>query len=285
MLSRMFFRLLLCSLILSFFISCQNGMTMDQMSNTAYYRLKAAPASLSPFLTKSGARNLRSVQAGAFHRAWETTDPAFKARLQGIREISISPVETGWLRPVRVKGLTLSRQPPPLVRDTQAAEVLKVELRKQFALAFLARRNPRFHWVPFNTGRCLILELNLIELNPTSVMGNTGKVAGNLLAGATAGLSTVVASLAIDPAIELAFPGQSLRGSIAIEGRLRLPGDGAIVYQFADHEQDPLTLLSVRDYRPYSHAMHAITAWGQQFEGLSRRGVLWDTPAIRFNPL
>ena len=267
-----------------FLSSCQHGAAVDKMSNTAYYRLKASAAPLSPFLTRSGARNLRPIRVGVFHGAWETVDPKLKARIAAIHEISISPVQTQWLRPVKTAGLPLGKKPPP-VWDRQAAAVLAVEMRKQFANAFRFQRNPRFHWVPFPTGRSLILELNLVELSPTSVMGNTGKVLGNVLAGATAGLSTVAVSLAIDPAIEIAFPGQSLRGAIAIEGRLRLPGDGAIVWQFADREQDPLTLVSLRDYRPYSHALTAIAAWAEQFQALSQRGVLKDTSAFRLNPL
>jgi Protein of unknown function (DUF3313) len=97
------------------------------------------------------------------------------------------------------------------------------------------------------------LQLVLIELNPTSPKGNAVKTALKFVVGPFAGLA-----------------GYFTKGNMAIEGKVIDSASRKPFFQFADNEADRMTFYSVRDFRPYGHAVYAMREWAQQFELLTR---------------
>jgi hypothetical protein len=138
-------------------------------------------------------------------------------------------------------------------RGAQIAE----ELRQEFEKALRTSTAPRFTVVSKPTSRTVVLELALTELNPTSIGGNVVKLAASLAVGP---LSNVV--------------GIMTKGSIAMEGRIMVPGKRGqkpqCWLQFSDHEKDKFTVYSLRDFQPYAHARVAMEDWARQFEEFTR---------------
>ena len=60
-----------------------------------------------------------------------------------------------------------------------------------------------------------------------------------------------------------------------------------VYFQFADHEEDKLTLISKRDFHPYGHAVNSMHEWAEQFEVMTRAPYGWrvkDSNAITLRP-
>ena len=90
-----------------------------------------------------------------------------------------------------------------------------------------------------------------MQLKPTNVAGNviaTG--AGAVVPGARA------------------VGSQFTRGGIAFEAKLRNAQTGELLAEYADSQQDKMSLLSLRDYSANAHSRRAIQDWARQMEQL-----------------
>lgn len=161
------------------------------------------------------------------------------------RRIYIAPVQTRALRPISKKlaGSEYTRLRPQQTRDIAAT------LRTEFARALTAAPGAPYQLALQPAGDALLLELNLLELDPTSAKGNVAKTVVKYTVGPLA--STGV--------------GFFTSGRIAIEGRLRDGTTGAAILQFADREKDKATLYNVRDYMALGHATRMAREWAEQF--------------------
>ena len=115
------------------------------------------------------------------------------------------------------------------------------------------------------------LELALVELDPTSVSGNTARTLGNYF---------------LTPLIGFASYGRTA-GTIAIEGRLVNSATGDVVFQFADREADQFAVLPVKNYQSYGFIDNIIETWARQFEEFTRtptRTSMDDTLGFTLNP-
>lgn len=224
-------------------VSCQNRL--------AQKLVKAKPAPVSKFLDQrlqmQPMRHRMPV-----HHVWHTRDPKVEEAVRRATEIYIAPVEMRYLRPVS-KALAKWELDNGWTRP--AEDRIAYELRRRFQLALLQSPAPRFRLVNRPTKNCVVLELAVTELNPTSVNGNAVKLAAKFFIGPLSGLLSVFT-----------------KGNIAIEGKVTLPDTRPPVsyLQFSDNEKDKMTFYSVRDFQPYAHAIVAAEEWARQFEEFTR---------------
>ncbi len=206
---------------------------------------KAKPAPESPFIEhpRQLAPHPRRVP---FNRYWRNPSAQAWARVNGFNRIAIAPVDVQHLR--SRSDLFAPRAGRQERRPVDGiAQYMRTRFEQQFA------RGGVYHVVPNSGPKTLVLELALVELNPSNVAGNT------LRTGAQALLPGV------------GFLGSTLtRGRIAIEGKLRNAQTGELLMQFTDATQDKTSLLSLRDFSPYAHDREAINDWAKQVEQLSR---------------
>jgi len=227
---------ILCLVLPLFAIAFLSGCA----SNSA--PLKAKPAAPSAFLENPGA--MKSIPDRVpFRTVWETQDLDLIAA--NYRGIYVAPVNTQYLRPVNrplvklVEGPFATRRP--------VAETANL-LQTNFANSFKTSPQPKLQ-VAAGPGRSVLtLELALIELNPTNVVGNAvryGAPGGSALAPLT-------------------------KGNIAIEGKVRDSQSKKLLFQFADNEQDAFHVVSLRDLSSYGHSRATIHEWAREFEELTR---------------
>ena len=221
--------------------ACQSG--------AARRLLKARPAAVSPFLDQR--QHMRPARDRApFHYVWRNEDAGVQNRVMQCTDIHIAPVSLAYLRPVSKKLARWEIEQGHFTRDEAR---MAAELRARFVKALQSSPSPRFRVVPRPTRQSITLALAITELNPTSVKGNVVKTASKFVIGPFA-----------------AILGVFTKGNIAIEGKITLGAGGAPVYQFSDNEKDKMTFYTVRDYRPYGHALKAMDEWARQFEELVR---------------
>ncbi len=201
--------------------------------------LKAKTVPPSAFLENP--RMLKPNRARApFNLVW--ANPKFEARRGTFNAIYIPPVSTAYLRPVDRPLVTALEGPK--AKDRPVAEMAGL-LRTDFNKAL---KTPGSRFAPATgKGPCVLtLELALVEMNPTNVVGNAaryGAPGGSALAPLT-------------------------KGNIAIEGKLRDSVTGELLYEFADNEQDKFAVVSLRDMSSYGHARTSIKEWAKQFAEL-----------------
>jgi hypothetical protein len=162
----------------------------------------------------------------------------------------VAPVRTADLRPISTKLASMEYDGS---RAEQSAQVAKT-LRAEFINALCHRQKPLYRNSPKPAGDALTLELNLIELDPTSAKGNVAKTVVKYTVGPLPSMGVGL------------FTG----GKIAIEGRIRDGRTGAIIFQFADREKDKATFYNVRDYTPLGHAERTAREWAEQLDAFLR---------------
>ena len=217
--------------------------------NSTNRLLKAKPTALSkafdrPSLATDCQRNL------PFQKLWITPDRKMKSEAMTKKKLYVAPVSLAQLRPV-AKPLIQSEIATGYIDRNEMG--MAAQLRREFIRAFQQSPRPRYQVVSRPGKDTLTLQLSIIELSPTSARGNAAKTAIGLVIGPLSGLA-----------------GRFTKGNMAIEGKLLDSKSGKTFIQFADNESDRMTLYSLRDYKPYGHAVHAMQAWADQFELLSR---------------
>ena len=210
--------------------------------------LRADPAAPSPFLENPPALKKEPDRA-PFDRVSRNPSPRAWARVRSFDRIVIMPVTTRYLRhkdrtPARPGEGKAVEQGRPIA---DLARYMHESFENEF------KKGGRYHVVSHPGRKTLVLELALVEVNPTNVAVNvvaTG--AGAVVPGAN-------------------FVGSIFsKGSIAMEGKLRNGETGQLLEEFSDREQDKTSLFSFRDYSPYAHSRRAIDDWAKETEAYSR---------------
>lgn len=227
--------------------------------------LKAKPVQVSDFIERNSSMTLDTLGSGPFHYSWRTTSARTLRRERECTEIWIAPIKLSYLRPTS-KPLAAWQESQGLQRPVaQAVTMLHTEFSRAFA------RSPRYRLVSQRGSRTLELHLALIEFNQTNSAGNVGKTVAGSFVGPLAMLV-----------------GPFVKGTIAIEGKLKVTGTNDLVYQFADSEHDRITIVSARSYQPLGFADLAIKDWANQLELMTRTPAtdgVRDSPYIWLNPL
>ena len=221
--------------------------------------LKAKTVLPSAFLENAGRMKPHRERA-PFNAVW--ISPKFEAVHGNYRGIYIAPVTTGYLRAVDRPLVTVLEGPKAKDRPVEkTAEIL----RNEFGAAFRNAPGGRYQLVGGKGNGVLMLDLALVELNPTNVVGNAVKY------GAPGG--SVIAPIT--------------KGNVAIEGKLRDSRTGELLLEFGDNEQDKFG-ISLRDFSSYGHARASIRDWAKQFAELLRTPAshkVQDSSTLTLNPL
>ncbi|WP_395742573.1 DUF3313 family protein [Prosthecobacter sp.] len=228
--------------------------------------LKAQPAALSPFFEQPWLAQDARAQLG-FQKIWITPDPRVLAAGKAKRKLFIAPVTLHFLRPLS-RGLASSEVAWGGVERREAD--VAARLREEFVAAFRSSPAPLYQLANRPGRDTLTLQLAITELNPTSPKGNA-----------------VVTVLKIVATPMMGFAAYLTKGNMAIEGKVLDSSSGRAFFQFADNESDQLTLINLRDYQPYGHAMNTMRHWARQFEQVTRspRGLkVKDSSSITLRP-
>jgi len=180
-----------------------------------------------------------------FHYAAYAGDNILLAMAAHRCRIFIAPVETRALRPISTRLAAAEYTP---LRPWQTREIANA-LRTEFARALTTGPGAGYQLAMRPVKDALILQLYLIELDPTSAKGNIAKTVVKYTVGP-------IASIGV---------GFFTGGRIAIEGRLTDGATGAVILQFADREKDKATLYSARDYMALGHSTRTVREWAEQF--------------------
>lgn len=220
--------------------------------------LKAKTLPASAFL--ENARQMQPHRERApFNAVW--VSPKFEAVRGNYRGIYIALVTTQYLRAVDRPLVTVLEGPK--AKDRPVAKTAEI-VRNEFIAAFRKAPGGRYAVALGPGAGVLALEMALVEMNPTNVVGNAVKY------GAPGG--SVVAPM--------------MKGNCAIEGRLRDGATGEVFFTFADNEHDKFG-VSLRDFSSYGHARASIKDWARQFAELMRTPAshkVSDTSTVTLNP-
>lgn len=228
--------------------------------STSSSGLKAKTVPTSAFLDHGSTMRPHRERA-PFNAVW--VSPKFEAVRGNYRGIQIAPVNTQYLRTVDRPLVTMMEGPK--AKDRPVAGSAEV-LHKAFVAAFRDAPGGRYQLTSGGGPAVLTLELALVELNPTNVVGNAvkyGAPGGSVVAPAT-------------------------KGNCAIEGKLKDSRTGELLFAFADNEQDKFGIVSLRDFSSYGHARAAMKDWAKQFAELMRTAAshkVEDSSSVTLNPL
>lgn len=211
--------------------------------------LKAKPVAFSPFI-EHPAEMKPARDRIPMHFIWRSPDEALRRRVMQKNEIYIAPVQMQYLRPLNKPLVRMEVEYGSIDRNEQK---MATELRNAFTKVFLQSPAPRYRLTHQPDARSVTLELAIIELNPTSSKGNAVKTAAKFFIGPFSMLGSYFT-----------------KGNIAIEGKVRNSATGEVVFQFSDNEADKMTFFSLRDFKPYGHALQAAEEWATQFEQFTR---------------
>lgn len=221
--------------------------------------LKAKAAPVSPFIQHPHQLKAQRERA-PFALVW--IHPDLPVKRTQYDSLYIAPVDVSHLRAARPN---LSRATTVEKTERPVREMASL-MRHSFASAFTESPSPRLAVTATPLAGGVTLQLALVELNATDVVGNAVKTAvpyGGVLSPLTS-------------------------GNIAIEGRVCDNATGEVLFEFADNERDQMTVASLRDFAPFNHAKAAVKAWALQFEELTRTSAshkVKDSPLFTLDPL
>lgn len=198
--------------------------------------LKACPVPPSGFLVHRASMTTDSDRS-PFNAVWRNPSPRAWNRIENFDRLVIMPVNTNYIHP---------RTPCQQAQVDKMAAYTQAEFQKEFAQSGKYR-------VMLRPGpRTLILELALVQMKPTNVAGNvvcTG-------AGVVAPGANILGSM-------------FTHGNIAFEAKLRNGETGELLAEYADSQNDKLSLFSFRDFSANAHNRKAINDWAKQMVELS----------------
>ena len=222
--------------------------------------LKAKPVTPSGFLERRADLKADAPESGPFHVVTRTISPALIKSALRKPTLTVLPVDLRYLKPMRS---TMAK-----VEQDQFGKAWPVQEVATMMQSKFQQSVSRFG--PPQKGNRLFLELALTEFVPTSPSGNVMKTAAGFVVGPLSGLAS-----------------PWTKGTLAIEGRLRDPETGKVVFQFADRESDPMTIVSVRSFKASAFAEIIVGQWAEQFAAAVRSpaGIkIKDAPVFRLNP-
>ena len=183
--------------------------------------IKAKPVTPSGFMEQSADLQADAPETGPFHLVRRTVSPAVTKSALRKPAITVLPVDLRWLKPMRS---TMAKVEQNNFGKAWPVQKVAAMMQSKFQQSVSRYGQPK-------KGNRLLLQLALTEFTPTSPSGNVMKTAAGFFIG---------------PLSSLASPWT--KGTLAIEGQLRDPETGRVVFQFADRESDPMTLVSVRNF-------------------------------------
>jgi hypothetical protein len=195
-----------------------------------------------------------------FHLVRRTTSPTIATNIARRPAIKVLPVDLQYLKPI---GRTMARVDQGKHGREPLARKLAAYTRTRF-------QQEADRWAVPGRNNFLTLQLAITEFTPTSPSGNAVRTAAGFFIG---------------PLTLLGAPLTS--GVLAIEGEVRDPVTGRVVFQFADRESDPMTIVSVRSFQPDAFARVIVDQWSKQFAQLIHvpQGVrVKDASLVRLNP-
>ena len=228
--------------------------------------LKAKPAQFSGFLRHE--KHLwTEPPGGPFHYSARTMSAKALQKERKCQEIWIAPIDLRHLRPTS-KALASVQESRGLYRPMNE---VSSALWQAFCQTLSTAPGTRYKVVQRPTKGCVELRLALIEFDQTNAGGNVVKT----VAGSFVGPFAMIA-------------GPFVKGQIAIEGKLIIHGSGELLYQFADRESDPVTVISARSFNATGFAYRSVQKWAQQFEEMTRiyqhGSRVRDANVMRLNP-
>lgn len=212
--------------------------------------MKAKPATPDAGFLDFRATPDNQTARSPWHYAGFTADRTTLGIAAHRRRIYIAPVQTRDLRPISKK---LASVEYTRLRPEQTREIAHA-LRTEFARALTANPGAPYQLALKPSKDALLLEMNLLELDPTSAKGNITKT---------------VVKYTVGPLVSMGV-GLFTGGRIAIEGRVRDGATRAILFQFADREKDKATIYSARDYMALGHSTRTVREWAEQFTAFIR---------------
>jgi hypothetical protein len=182
--------------------------------------------------------------------------------LQGYDKIAIAPIDTRYLMQQTWWKQMVNNQ--TIQRD---ARNLANYFHRSLTGAFSSDPNNRLRVVRNPRGRgTLVLELAIVEVTPTKAVLNIASYAAS-------------------------FAGAAIRtqtsGTIAFEARIRDGSSGKILAQFADRESGQASLVNLKNFSWYGHAIDIIHMWSWQMvrSANKRPGeVVYDRSAFTLKP-
>lgn len=206
--------------------------------------MKAGPVKPSTFL--SHADQMQRDPKSPFLRSWRNDSKQADAIRAKSKDLVVKPVTLAQLRPM----------------SRRVAEACCSETSRQAGAAKLAQRladgitrtlsqqeEPRYVLVTKRGRTTLELEIAVIEFNPNPFAGGV--------------VRTAITQVAL-PGLD-SFLAKPFKGNIAIEGRLKDPRTGTVLYEFADNEENKSPLIvSINDFRRFGQAEVAVDEWSRQ---------------------
>ena len=206
---------------------------------------KTKPAEDSGFLPQSQLLKEQRERA-PFDRVWIKN--GFKK--ESCKALIIAPVNTGYL--LKNTGWAAAN-PASLILD-QSAKDLATFTRDTFVKAFNNDPRHRFPIVSRPGPGVVVLELAIVELVPShAVISAVG----------------LIAPFAQAPALAVASKIAGKGTSVAIEGRLRDSVTGEVLMMFADREEPPFRIISLKAITWYGDAEDSIETWSKQLVELA----------------
>ncbi len=222
--------------------------------------VKAKPAGQPATLAQGRDLHEDAPDSGPFQKVRRTTSPAVLKSAAHRPAITVLAVDLGHLKPM---GKTMARMDQGKTGRDPLARNIAVLAQRRF------QEEANRYAIP-KKGNSLTLKLAITEFTPTSPSGNVVRTAAGFFIGPLSLLG-----------------GKWTNGVIAIEGELRDPSTGRIVYQFADRESDPLTFVSVRSFKADAFAKVIVDQWAKQFAQAVHTPAgtkVKDSPVLRLNP-
>ncbi len=236
-------QLLLIVFIACTFTSCRSAQRL----------IKAFPAEPSPFLQHGSEMKKTDAAVSPFLCEWKNPDDKVWVEVAKRTRIQIAPVTMNHLRPMtRTLSKIEIREKSRQKNAHKLASYLESEIKHAFDHHV---GEPRHLVVDVTDKSTLVLELNIVELNPNPISGGLMRKGINILLwpGAETMMST------------------KLKGNMAIEGRLRDEGTKQTLYEFADAEQNRSGIIFYyHDYTNYSFFRKAVREWAMQIEAVIR---------------
>lgn len=205
---------------------------------------RASPAPVSEFIEEPALLTTEYHRRVPFHTYWRNPSSSAWNRVEGFDKMTVAPVKISYLR---------DRSDAFARNGRTEEEAIRLAAYTQTQFENRLARSGAYTVVRGEGPNTLVLELALIEMNPTNIVGNVART----------GASVVVPGSGV-------AGGMFTKGRIAIEGKLRNAETGELLVQFTDSARDKLTPFSFRDFTAYGHARAAIGDWAKQFDALSR---------------
>jgi len=229
--------------------------------------VKASPAEPTDFLQHGKELKKTKANESPFLLEWRNPDAKVWEKAAKKQTIHIAPVSLQKLRPMT---RTLSKVEVSEKERQTKVEKLASYLESELSKAFEKGADSHRQVVKVPDKTSLVLELAIVELNPNPISGGLMRKGINIL---------------LWPGAE-AMMSHKLKGSMAIEGRLRDGRSKKTLYEFADVEHNRSgIILYYHDYTNFSYFRKAVREWAVQIEAVIRaEGKLpvMDSPAATF---